>query len=61
MNNQQQPVSEAPAVADEQILNDDELKTLAKFLDTLMEIDFEQQCDLRADDCFKSQPVRTSA
>jgi hypothetical protein len=31
----------SPAVIDEQDLNDDELKRLAKLLDVLMEVDFE--------------------
>lgn len=43
MNDQQEPVPTSPAVPDEPVLDDDELKTLAKFLDALMEVDFEQQ------------------
>ena len=37
----QEPVPASPAVPDEPVLDDDELKTLAKFLDALMEVDFE--------------------
>lgn len=60
MNNQHQPISERAAVVDEQTLNDDELKTLAKFLDALMEVDFEQQYDLSvATDYYSSQSART--
>lgn len=36
----QEPVQTSPAVLDEPVLDADELKTLAKFLDALMEAEF---------------------
>ncbi len=41
MQQPQEPVPASPAVNDEPLLEDDELQTLAKFLDVLMEVDFE--------------------
>jgi len=41
MKTTQEPVSTSPAVNDEPVLDVDELKTLAKLLDALMEVDFE--------------------
>lgn len=41
MKQPQEPVPISPAVNDEPVLDADELKTLAKLLDALMEVDFE--------------------
>lgn len=61
MNYPHESTSTSPTVPDEPVLGDDELKTLAKFLDALMEVDFEQQYNSGIDtDSFYSQSVRTS-
>ncbi len=40
MNNQQEPAQASPDTQTVPVLDDDELKTLAKFLDALMEAEF---------------------
>jgi len=43
MKTTQEPVPTSPAVTDEPVLDADELKTLAKLLDALMEVDFDMK------------------
>jgi hypothetical protein len=47
MQQPQEPEQSSQAVNDEPVLDTDELKTLAKLLDVLMEVDFELNRDER--------------